>query len=356
MSDSSGRRPMSDQGDDSERIYESSTVYQEDGNSVREESFADFDESTTRGSVIDSMAVRGAVVEPTPQVDDAADAEASHGQRLVDEQNTKSAELTRTEGANWVGQSADLGQHSLDYYKEHGEAALNERGKADAAQERAMDDLAAQEGRGSGSSNASGSTRSTGSAGAGGAAGSTGAAGQSPVMGSASTSGDPNAPIGETSSSSSPAGGTPRPGTPGATGVSGTGGLTPGGSSPSIINQIQIGFRVIDSNGDDIGTVRELKDADANAEITALTEEQASINTDAREPGLLGAFTANDGVDLEPRVEQPMHDELLRIGYIRIDTKGWFSHDRYASSKEIASVEGETVHLNVPKDQLVPRS
>ena len=54
--------------------------------------------------------------------------------------------------------------------------------------------------------------------------------------------------------------------------------------------------------------------------------------------------------------DQP--DQLLRIGYIKVDRKGLFARDAYAAASEIDRVEddpvkGDKVILKVPEDMLL---
>jgi hypothetical protein len=56
--------------------------------------------------------------------------------------------------------------------------------------------------------------------------------------------------------------------------------------------------------------------------------------------------------------ERPPADRLLRIGNIKVDRKGLFARDVYATASEIDaveddSVEGGTVILTVPEEMLL---
>ena len=141
-----------------------------------------------------------------------------------------------------------------------------------------------------------------------------------------------------------------------------------------LLAQVQAGYKVVDSNGDEIGKVRDLKDGD---ERSASTEGETAADLDGDQTEMIGLATVPGGAsgnnpggsgagvpgvlvvdeqdDDEPRAEGSLRDGLIRVGYLRIDSKGWFTHDRYARADQITSVDGETVRLSVPKDALAER-
>ncbi len=47
-----------------------------------------------------------------------------------------------------------------------------------------------------------------------------------------------------------------------------------------------------------------------------------------------------------------LDDRMLREGYVRVDSKGLFSKDVIVRPEQIASVQENIVHLNVPDDEL----
>ena len=104
------------------------------------------------------------------------------------------------------------------------------------------------------------------------------------------------------------------------------------------ITRVREGMRVVDANGDDLGTVADVKMGDPAA-MTIVGEEPA---------GDQGIFGGGGGPDLP----EAFRNELLRVGYVRIDAKGWFGRDHYASANQIAEVSGDTVRLTVAKDAL----
>lgn len=111
------------------------------------------------------------------------------------------------------------------------------------------------------------------------------------------------------------------------------------------ISLVHVDMRVFDANGNEIGKVDDLRMGDPGA-VTA------------HEPGFTDGATALDEIGRAifgdgSRLPETVRGNLLRLGYIRIDGKGWlFDTDRYAASNQIARVEGDAVHLTVPGDAL----
>lgn len=111
------------------------------------------------------------------------------------------------------------------------------------------------------------------------------------------------------------------------------------------ISLVTNGMRVVDAEGNEIGKVDEVRMGDPGA-VTA------------REPGFTDGNTTIDEIGraifgVGSQLPGPVRETLLRIGYIRIDGKGWlFDKDHYAASDQIARVEGDIVHLTVAENVL----
>jgi len=116
------------------------------------------------------------------------------------------------------------------------------------------------------------------------------------------------------------------------------------------IEMVREGMTVMDSTGDKVGKVEGLKMGDPEA----ATEQ----GNELQDTGILGGLAnAVFGDEREPDVPGPARARLLRSGYIKIDSPGFlFETDRYVPADMISSVDGDTVHLRVPKDQLVKES
>jgi hypothetical protein len=115
------------------------------------------------------------------------------------------------------------------------------------------------------------------------------------------------------------------------------------------IEMVREGMTVVDSAGEKVGKVEGLKMGDPESATEAGNELQ--------DTGFLGDIAeAFAGDEREPDVPGPMRARLLRSGYIKIDHGFLIETDRYVSADMIASVGDDTVHLRVPKDQLIKES
>lgn len=115
-------------------------------------------------------------------------------------------------------------------------------------------------------------------------------------------------------------------------------------SSDGPMSRITTGMSVIDSDGAKVGTVDEIRMGDAGA----VEAEPA----EADDPGaivspLAAVYTAGSGPHPDARAR------LARLGYVRVDAKGFFSRDRYVEPDQIAEVSGDEVRLSVPGNQLL---
>ncbi len=106
------------------------------------------------------------------------------------------------------------------------------------------------------------------------------------------------------------------------------------------ISKVTIGDTVVDSAGNEVGTVKFVKMGDPNA-ITDQGQEDD-------DPGILGL--GGDSYDMGDLPEQARH-QLMRVGFIHIDVS--WANDRYAGAGQIARVEANTVYLSVPEANLL---
>ena len=114
----------------------------------------------------------------------------------------------------------------------------------------------------------------------------------------------------------------------------------------SPIEFVREGMTVVDSAGEKVGKVQDLKMGDPGATTEAGNE--------LPDGGFLGDIAeAFSGDEREPDVPGPMRAQLLRTGYIKIDSPGFlFETDRYVPADQIDSVTGDTVRLRATKDML----
>jgi len=73
----------------------------------------------------------------------------------------------------------------------------------------------------------------------------------------------------------------------------------------------------------------------------------------AAPPGILAL---GEGGTTEPDVPPPLAERLLRIGYLKIDAKGFRQRDLYVAADQVARVYDGAVMLRTTKDNLVPES
>ena len=314
-------------------------------------------------------------------VDEAETASDAHS-TVVEEQQESSRELSQTEEADWVAHSAELGQKPLQAYKQdaerHGDNPDPNRRVNDIGThaERPADEISKEvvdstvgETKNAPSRGSSGTGhveevtyRATGTA-----ASSHGAAGSTAESDTSDTSG----------AMVDRAGGVGQPVANRTTGgiMDNSNDNSAEGSGGDLMAQVQTGYKVVDSNGDEIGKVRDLKDGDPDSASTE-GETDADLGVDDEDEmvglatvpggasgnnpggagtGVPGVLVVDEQDDDEPRADGSLRDGLIRVGYLRIDSKGWFTRDRYARADQIASVDGETVRLSVPKDSLIER-
>jgi hypothetical protein len=109
----------------------------------------------------------------------------------------------------------------------------------------------------------------------------------------------------------------------------------------SLIERVYEGMRVVDSTGNDVGRVEMVKMGDPEA----MTARGNRI-------GPAEGITPLDSDYNEPEVPQPIRDDLLRVGFIKVDGANLFDTDRYLRADVIEAVEGDTVRIRLPKDRL----
>lgn len=113
---------------------------------------------------------------------------------------------------------------------------------------------------------------------------------------------------------------------------------------------IEIGMTVFDSERREIGKVDGLKYPE-NA--TAPGVETATVAPAGREDAtIVDALAEAFGSD---EVPEPLRSQLLRDGYLHLDSKGLFSSNRYILPEQISRLDGDGVHINVTEDALIKR-
>jgi hypothetical protein len=94
---------------------------------------------------------------------------------------------------------------------------------------------------------------------------------------------------------------------------------------------------VVDLLGKKVGSVREIKIGDPDA----LTAQGQVIGLD--EPYLDAT---------RPRLPDPLAERLLRVGYIKMTSRGVLRRPLYASAEQTYRVDNGAVHLSVGREDL----
>lgn len=109
------------------------------------------------------------------------------------------------------------------------------------------------------------------------------------------------------------------------------------------IAAVQEGMPVVDRAGEEIGTVEFVKMGDPEA----VTGEGQT----AGDAGL-GALIAKTFGAGEPGVPPSEAARMVRLGFLKVDTKGLFARDVYVAADQVANVRQDTVELTVSRDEL----
>ena len=109
-----------------------------------------------------------------------------------------------------------------------------------------------------------------------------------------------------------------------------------------VLSQIREGMRVVDVNGEELGKVELVQFGDPEAASVSPIVLHDRI-------GLLSAIFGGP----EPHVAEPFFSHLLRLGFVKIDGRGWIDTDYYVTPDMVKSVSGNTVTLKLPKDRVI---
>ena len=122
----------------------------------------------------------------------------------------------------------------------------------------------------------------------------------------------------------------------------------------ALFKGIREGMEVHDSQEHKIGTVKEVYFGASSDEMMKHGAGAATApDPDLRDDSLIddvarGLFDVDD-------LPEEMRQRLINEGFLRIDTAGLFTSDRYILPEQIAGIHGDHVHLNVSKDALLKR-
>ena len=122
----------------------------------------------------------------------------------------------------------------------------------------------------------------------------------------------------------------------------------------TIFEMIREGMDVEDSSGKHVGEVRRVYfGADAGS-----TEPYSGGAATAPDPSVRGNTLVDDVAEAifgDDDLPDTFRNRLINNGFIQLDSDGLFSSDRYVMRDQIANVTGDTVHLNVTRDELLKR-
>lgn len=142
------------------------------------------------------------------------------------------------------------------------------------------------------------------------------------------------------------------------------------------ISQVREGMRVFDVGGDELGKVDYVQMGDASAASAPgeeMADDGAVIDDGIGAFGVAGG-TAGSGAAGAPGgtaapgavagigdalfggrgedLPETLRNDLMRVGYLKIDGKGWIDTDRFARADQIAEVSADSVRLSVAKEAL----
>lgn len=118
----------------------------------------------------------------------------------------------------------------------------------------------------------------------------------------------------------------------------------------NLLRDIHKGMKVRDRHDHEIGTVDWVKFGDddpSTPEVEASTPSEPQRRETLIDT-IADAFSPDE-------IPDDLRERLLQQGFVRIDAKGLFAHDRYVLPDQIIGISGDTVTLNVDKDELIKR-
>ena len=115
--------------------------------------------------------------------------------------------------------------------------------------------------------------------------------------------------------------------------------------------EIHKGMKVFDRTRKEIGRIDDFRFSE-NEDWPDV--EPSDLDASDRRRATFGLENLAEAFGVE-RLPQELRERLLREGYIRVDTAGLFSADRYILPEQIASATKDAVTLNVSEDELIRR-
>jgi hypothetical protein len=119
----------------------------------------------------------------------------------------------------------------------------------------------------------------------------------------------------------------------------------------NFLSRVEEGMKVFDRLHHEIGKVEYVQMSDDNP-ATPETEAATPGRVDDRRDTIIGAIADAFTTD---ELDEEVRQRLLQAGFVRIDSSGLFAADRYVTPDQIMSVSGDTVTLNVSREELVKK-
>jgi hypothetical protein len=124
------------------------------------------------------------------------------------------------------------------------------------------------------------------------------------------------------------------------------------GQADGVLSQVYEGMNVYDRTGRKVGTVEYVYLGDVIDLDDEHSQEQITPSVrDTREVSFIEDFAR--AIVIPEQVSDTLRQHLLRLGFIRINSIGLFTPDRYALPDQIASVFDGRVILRVDRDELI---
>ncbi|MBX3001315.1 MAG: hypothetical protein KF893_22530 [Caldilineaceae bacterium] len=121
----------------------------------------------------------------------------------------------------------------------------------------------------------------------------------------------------------------------------------------SVLMRVHEGMDVYNYDDERIGKVESIFFGSVSPEEAATGTGAATADNPAmRERGFLDDLA---NVFRDDNLPDELRERLLRKGFIRIDSSGLFSSDRYAMPEQIAAVHEDRVILRTDKEGLIKR-
>jgi hypothetical protein len=120
-------------------------------------------------------------------------------------------------------------------------------------------------------------------------------------------------------------------------------------SAHTVLNQVREGMDVLDVNGSRVGTIKYIQFGDENPNVPGAETIGAQEYHEDNDSFIEDIAEALGGDDDVP---EPVRAQLLRYGYIQIDT-GLLSGDCFAMPNQIINVGKDQVRLNVRSEELM---